>query len=75
MGPNIFICSMLPHKFYKVILSEKLFVLLLLELFGTSCQILKLKDQKCVFWIISPIMGKKLKIKQKLSTTHKFYVD
>ena len=66
MGPNIFICSMLPHKFYKVILSEKLFVLLLLALFGTSCQILKLKDQKCVIWIISPIMGKKIKNQTKI---------
>ena len=33
-------------KFYKVILSEQLFVLLLLAPFGTSSQILKLKDQK-----------------------------
>ena len=33
-------------QFYKVILSEQLFVLLLLAPFGTSSQILKLKDQK-----------------------------
>ena len=49
--------------------------------FDTSSKILKLKDQKSVFWNILPIIEKIQKWTPKnqnfenLSTTHKFYVD
>ena len=48
-----------PLKCLKVILSEQIFVLLLLAPFGTSSQILKIKDQQ-VFWNILPTVRKDL---------------
>ena len=56
------ICSILhtfmTTKIKKVILSEQLFVLLLLAAFGIPSRMLKLKDQKRVFSNISPIIEK-----------------
>ena len=55
--------------------------MLLLAPFGTSSQILKLKDQKSFFWNILPIIEKIQKRthkNQKIenpSTTRKLYVD
>ena len=53
----------------------------LLAPFGTSSQILKLNDQKSVFWNILPIIEKiqnwtpKNQKLEARRTTHKFYVD
>ena len=69
------------QKCKKIILSERLFVLLLLAPFGTSSQIFKWKYQKIVFMNISPIIEKNPKWTHKNlkfenpSTKHKFNVD
>ena len=47
-----------PLKCLKVILSEQIFVLLLLAPFGTSSQISKIEDK--VFWNILPTVRKDL---------------